>query len=299
MKPYDWSCKHDIMIRNPDGSLTPMDEPWYQAEKIAPDTWKVFSSGDYSYLLAGNGEAMLIDSGYGAGNIRAYCEDLCGLPVRWIANTHEHFDHTANNGYFDLAFMTAACRERATIPFESFSGVSFPRDYPVRIVQTGSIIPLPGRPLEVFQLPDHAPGSACYLDAKARILFTGDEIWENKPLRSSTPAAYAGYLQTIADRRDEYDVLWGGTGRHEKEVIDKLLTLCREAAAGETGDPYVPLPNTTGHWHEILPDGTLVYDRLRPHSGDGSKGRGPAPDPATLRQLTLDGVTLVFDPGRL
>ena len=207
VKPYDFSCKHSVLLRNPDGSLSPMDEPWYEAEKVAPDTWRIFSSGDYSYLLAGNGEAMLIDSGYGAGNIREYCEKLCGLPVRWIANTHEHFDHTANNGYFDLAFMTEACRERATIPFESFAGILFPRDYPVRLVATGDIIPLPGRPLEVFQLPDHAKGSACYLDAKARILFTGDEIWERKPLRGS-PAEYAEYL---AAKDEEYEQLVGDT----------------------------------------------------------------------------------------
>ena len=66
----DFSCKHGILIRNPDGSYSPMDEPFYQAEQIAPNTWKILSSGDFSYLVVGDREGISIDTGYGAGNIR-------------------------------------------------------------------------------------------------------------------------------------------------------------------------------------------------------------------------------------
>lgn len=100
MKELDWSCKENILIKGFDGRLIPMSEPYFESRQIAPGTWQILSSGDYSYLLAGEGQGLLIDSGYGAGNIREYCEKLCGLPVPWIANTHEHFDHTANNCYF-------------------------------------------------------------------------------------------------------------------------------------------------------------------------------------------------------
>lgn len=293
-RDFDWTCKHHIMIRGKDGCLRPMDEPYFEPELIAPGTWKILSSGDYSYLLAGDGEALLIDSGYGAGNIRSYCEKLCGLPVRWIANTHEHFDHTANNGYFDKVFLTAKAYEAATMPFESFAGIRFPRDYPVQLVKTGDVIPLPGRPLEVFELPDHAPGSAVYLDRRERILFSGDEIWEFKPLRGD-PAVYAGYLEAIAAHRDGFDVLWGGTGRHEAGTVDKLLSLCRRAAAGESGDPAPSRADNGGPWQEITPGGTLIYDRMRPHLGDGLGRRVAArPPQGVLRSLTDGDVTLQF-----
>ncbi len=294
--PFDWTCTHRILLRGPDDALRPMDEPYFSSQLIAPGTWKVFSAGDYSYLLAGDGEAILIDSGYGAGDIRRYCEELCGLPVRWIANTHEHFDHTANNGRFDLAFMTARAQKNATIPFSSFAGVTFPRDYPVQTVKTGDIIPLAGRSLEVFELADHSPGGAVYLDRKARILFSGDEMWEYKPLKGN-PDAYARYLETITAHREAYDVLWGGTGRHEADLPDKLLALCRRAAAGEPGQPAEPRPNLTGPWQEILPDGTLVYDRIRPHLGDGGAGQKPPHALSELRVLTDGDVTLQFFPG--
>ena len=147
MKELDWSCKENILIKGFDGRLIPMSEPYFESRQIAPGTWQILSSGDCSYLLAGEGQGLLIDSGYGAGNIREYCEKLCGLPVPWIANTHEHFDHTANNCYFDLVFLTEKAHERATTPFKSFQGIDFPKDYPAQYVKTRDVIPLPGREL--------------------------------------------------------------------------------------------------------------------------------------------------------
>lgn len=67
----DFSSHHDTMIENADGSQVPMDQPYFTSEQIAPDTWKIQNDGDYCYLLAGDELAVMIDCGYGAGNIRA------------------------------------------------------------------------------------------------------------------------------------------------------------------------------------------------------------------------------------
>ncbi|MBQ8359109.1 MAG: hypothetical protein IJX37_04235, partial [Oscillospiraceae bacterium] len=81
-KQIDFSCKHHILITNPDGSYSHMDEPFFQAELIAPGTWKVLSSGDYSYLFEGEKEAVAIDTGYGAGNLREFLQTLTDKPVK-------------------------------------------------------------------------------------------------------------------------------------------------------------------------------------------------------------------------
>ena len=154
----DFSCKHDIWLEDEDGSLQRMDEPFFKSWEIAPGTWKILSDGDFSYLLEGDDEAILIDSGYGAGNIREYAQSLTEKPLSRICNTHDHFDHTANNCYFDLAYMSAETRPLATRPFPSFQGIAFPRDYPVEIVDDGDVIPLTGRDLKVIKIPDHAVG---------------------------------------------------------------------------------------------------------------------------------------------
>ncbi|MCD8124032.1 MAG: MBL fold metallo-hydrolase, partial [Lachnospiraceae bacterium] len=101
----DFSCKHDILIRDEDGTLRPMDEPYFESEKVADGTWRILSDGDYSYLVEGENEAAVIDSGYGCGNLREYCQTLTDKPVKIIFNTHDHFDHTANNSYFECAYI--------------------------------------------------------------------------------------------------------------------------------------------------------------------------------------------------
>ena len=140
----DFSCKHDIWLEDEDGSLQRMDQPFFRAWPIAPGTWQILSDGDFSYMIEGEDEALLIDSGYGAGNIRTFAQDLTDKPLSRICNTHDHFDHTANNSYFDLAYMSRETRELATRPFPSFSGIDFPRDYPVQEVTDGDVIPLRG-----------------------------------------------------------------------------------------------------------------------------------------------------------
>lgn len=294
MAYYDWSCKKDILIKGFDGRLLPMSEPYFSARQIAPGTWQILSSGDYSYLLAGEGQALLIDSGYGAGNIRQFCEDLCGLPVPWIANTHEHFDHTANNGYFDLVYLTEKAHPNATVPFQSFQGVRFRRDYAVRYVKTLDVIPLPGRELICFELGDHSPGGVAFLDRKANILFSGDEIWTTKPLRGS-PAAFAERLEALMPYREDFDILYGGNGQYGAAVVDKLLSCCRRAMAGEPGEPAPGDLGLLGAWGQELEDGTVVFDRIRPHLGDGGAGK-KKPDQHRLRCITEKGVRLVFLP---
>jgi glyoxylase-like metal-dependent hydrolase (beta-lactamase superfamily II) len=118
----DYSPLHHVMIGNDDGTLTPMDQPYFRSTLIAPHTWQIESDGDYAYLVEGEKEALAIDTTYGAGNIRRYMQSLTTKPLRMVANTHFHFDHTALNAYFDKALMSAATAEKATTPFPSFTG---------------------------------------------------------------------------------------------------------------------------------------------------------------------------------
>lgn len=294
MAYFDWSCKKDILIKGFDGKLLPMSEPYFASRLVAPGVWQILSSGDYSYLLAGDGQGLLIDSGYGAGNIREYCEQLCGMPVPWIANTHEHFDHTANNGYFDLVYLTEEAHKTATTPFQSFAGVEFKKDYPVQYVKTLDVIPLPGRELICFELGDHSPGGVAFLDRKSCILFSGDELWHTKPLRGS-PEKFAQRLEVIARYREDFDILYAGNGQYGAGVLDKLLTCCKRAMAGEQGEPAPKDTGLLAHWGETLEDRTIVFDRMRPHLGDGGAGK-KRPDQEKLRCITEKGVRLIFRP---
>ena len=215
MKYYDFSCKSDILLEDEQGARVPMNEPYYRSVEIAPGTWQILSDGDYSYLLKGeDGDALLIDTGYGAGNIRQYCANLLGHDVKRAANTHHHFDHTALNGQFDLVYMAEESVPLAANPYPSFEGIAFPRDYAAQIVNDGDMIPLKGRDLTVYKIPDHAEGSIALLDKKARILFGGDEFGMafGKPI-NGTVEHWASLMEKLTPWRDQYDAVWCGPGR--------------------------------------------------------------------------------------
>ena len=62
-----------------------------------PDTWVICYHGTlYCYLLIGSEKAMLIDTAYGDGDLRAFVETITDKPVM-VCNTHGHFDHTGGN----------------------------------------------------------------------------------------------------------------------------------------------------------------------------------------------------------
>lgn len=235
MKKIDFSSKHEIYIRNFDGTYQPMDEPFFQAEEVAPNTWKVLSDGDYSYVVAGDTQAVVIDSGYGAGNIREFCQTLTDKPIHAIVNTHHHFDHTANNCYFDLVYMDAKAKALATIPYPSFEGIVFPRDYKVETVSDGYIIDLGGRTLEVFQLPDHTDDGICLLDRKAHLLFTGDEFMNSKNLSGSVEH-WKQCLDKLMPYRRLFEQLCAGEGILPASIVDKQYKITELVLGGKEGE---------------------------------------------------------------
>lgn len=294
----DFSCKHDILIKNKDGSYSHMDEPYFQAELIAPNTWRVLSSGDYSYLVAGENEAIAIDTGYGAGNIREFMQTLTDKPVRNVINTHNHFDHTAGNSYFEKALMHPAAFDTATIPYASFAGIDFPRDYEFVAVHEGDTYDLGGRVLEFFWIPDHSPDGIAILDRKERIFFIGDELMPmpmgktlNVPVK-----VFAGYLEKFLSHRSEYDRMYSGGGEFDVAYVDKYYACAQEILGGNHGQPFErkkggPPPMLAG------PNGEVVYDRMFPHPGDGGAGD---PIPAgNWYALESHGVRIAYDLDQL
>lgn len=296
MNVIDFSSKHNILLEDEEGLRVPMDEPYYRVLQIAPGTWRILSDGDYSYLLAGEDEAILIDSGYGAGNIRTFCEELIHMPVRRICNTHDHFDHTANNAYFDLAYMSAETKPLATVPFPSFAGVTFPRDYPIQVVGDGEVIPTRGRDLTVIKIPDHAVGSICLLDSARRILFSGDELGMpfGKPLNGSV-ARWVRHMEKLLQYRGQYDAIYGGGGAVDADIAEKYLENARYILAGHEGVPQGM--HKFNNFEESDAQGRVVWKRRLPHPGDGPKNWHE--DDGKKRMMEHAGCKIIYHLDRL
>jgi glyoxylase-like metal-dependent hydrolase (beta-lactamase superfamily II) len=293
----DYSALHNVLIRSDDGTLTPADTPYYHSQKIAPGTWQIESDGDYSYLIEGEREALAIDTGYGAGNIRRYLQTLTAKPVRMVASTHFHFDHTALNGYFDKALMSKETAEKATIPYPSFGAMKFPRDYPVQIVKDGDVIHLGGRDILVIMGGNHTPGSTMYLDSKQRILFGGDEFMPRGVRISITVEKFAAIMARVVAHRAQFDRIAGGPGLFDAHDADKMLAAARLVLAGKQGDMPKGSPGGPPNGPNA-PEGVTVYQRRAVRAPDRPAGLGGAPSP-TARVMAVDGVQISYDINRI
>ena len=292
----DFSCKHNILIRGKDGSLLPMDEPYYESKLIAPGTWCIMSDGDAQYLVEGDDEAIMIDSGYGAGNIRKYAQTLTEKPVRNIINTHDHFDHTANNAYFEKAYMSAATAPLATIPFPSFEGIDFPRDYPKEIVKQGDKIDLGGRTLEIIEMPDHAVGSICMLDSREGILFAGDEISDFFKKINTKVETVLEQFRYLASRKDEIKAIWPGSGKLcSPDLIDRYIETLEYILAGGEAIPGkgIKMPPKKNQENE----GVVVYERFHGRPTDIKLDQDMKE--ANIRYVDQFGVKVIFGDGNL
>lgn len=232
----DFSSKSDVKIINEDGSESTMDEAHFTSTEVAPGTWQILGDGDYAYLVEGDDEAICIDTGYGAGDIREYCETLTNKPVKYVINTHYHFDHTAGNAYFDCAFMTEESVSRATIPYASFDGIEFPRNYPVVVIKEGYTFDLGGRSLEVLEVPNHTAGGIVLLDRKNKLLFAGDEIMSPTfAMVKVSVEQYKENMEKLAAVSDDFNLLCCGYGVYDDtSCISKFIEAADSIINGDS-----------------------------------------------------------------
>lgn len=151
----------------------------YMSWKIREDTWIInFMNGSQNiYLLEGARSALLIDTGWGAGNLRAYVEKLTKKPVI-TAITHGHLDHSGGCGEWGAVIMLPGaeadlitCRR---LPFD-ITKLPHP-DFRHKLVKDGDVIDLGDRPIELLDISAHSNGSLAFLDRKNGYLFVGDEM---------------------------------------------------------------------------------------------------------------------------
>lgn len=151
----------------------------YRSWKLTEDTWIInFMDGSQNmYLLEGNDKALLLDTGWGAGNLRSYVEKLTDKPVM-VVNTHGHLDHSGGNGEWeDVWMLPGAEADLCTLvkgPFD-MSKAPFP-DYRKHFLSDGQVIDLGGRFITALDISAHSNGSVALLDPKNRLLFVGDEL---------------------------------------------------------------------------------------------------------------------------
>ncbi len=164
----------------------------YMSWKINEDTWIInFMNGSQNiYLLEGEHSALLIDTGWGAGNLRTYVEKLTSKPII-TAITHGHLDHSGGCGEWDAVLMLPGAEADlitcSRLPFD-IAKLPYP-DFRHKLVGDGDVIDLGGRAIELLDISAHSNGSLAFLDRKNGYLFVGDEMESSQVLMYDTDPA--------------------------------------------------------------------------------------------------------------
>ena len=222
------------------------------------------------YVVAGNTQAMVIDTSIGFCNIREIAESLTSLPLV-LVNTHGHIDHVGGNWGFEAAYMNLADlkvaeedygmpRLRETI---RANGLVFP---PFTHVEDGHIFDLGGLELQVFYLPGHTAGEIALLDRKDRILFSGDgiveQLWLQLPESQPVKTQIEG-MERLRRYRDSFDTILHGHSDVPMgaELFDTMLDALKDLEAGNTEhDVDYEWLGHVSKAHPFQPDGRkIVY----------------------------------------
>ena len=244
-------------------SLLAQSNGWYSSKEVGVKTWLIKEPGfdENIYLLEGQDSSLLIDAGFGMGNLRDFVKSLTSKPLI-IVNTHFHPDHTGGDYEFPFVCIGARDMEYAK-PFLNPKVVQqitsqMLRDttiadllkFPESQVEKTILIPvndnyifkLGDRNVQVINVPGHTPGSIFLLDVKNKTLYTGDNMQTTWLFfkESLSVGTYMQSLEKLNRIKGEYNTLYPGHGKPlDIGILDELKQCCQQILSGKCeAKPY-------------------------------------------------------------
>ena len=188
----------------------PVTDPWFEVYRVVPQVFAIYephqAEETISYLIVGEKQALLFDTGMGISDIRTVTGELTHLPIV-VLNSHTHDDHVGGNWQFETVYgmdtdftRTNAKGSRQDAQEELGPGMICgglpkgfdPKAYATRpwkisrFLHDHDKIDLGGRTLEVVSTPGHTPDAIALLDRAHGLLLSGDTyypapIWLYRP----------------------------------------------------------------------------------------------------------------------
>lgn len=185
-------------------------DDFYTVERLDAQTYAIseprYFRDVYSYLIVGDREALLIDSGSPLRDISSIVAQLTDKPVSVIA-THLHFDHVGNHTRFekvlmpDLADLRGRTHDDKFVP-EDLEHLGKVEGYVISGWDVGgwwtvgAELDLGGRSLTLLATPGHTPDSISIWDRSRNRLFMGDYAGDGEIYAFLPNSSLGAYLET-------------------------------------------------------------------------------------------------------
>lgn len=221
-------------------------------------------AGTHLYLVKGDREAALLDTGVGCGKLEECIRSLTDLPVKAFI-THGHVDHAMGAGAFEEVWLSPLDKEiyaehsqaetrlgyiRGTAQFggnPEAAAVTADMLEPAKpfeqfhALHPGDKFDLGGISLEILEGTGHTPGCVTVLIPEQRTLLLGDACNTFTYLFDTTCSTVADYremllrLKTSVDGRYDCVLLCHGPdGQGTVDLIDSVISVCDDILLGET-----------------------------------------------------------------
>jgi len=214
----------------------PVSDPWFEVYKPAPGVFAIYEPHQaeevISYLIAGQKQALLLDTGMGISDIKKV-SSLLTMSTVIVLNSHTHYDHVGGNWEFTTIYgmdkdftrkNAQGSREDAqaeitpdqicgTLPKEFNSKAYATRPWKITAtVHDGDRFDLGARTLELIATTGHTPNAISLIDRANGLLFTGDTyypapIWLFLP--ETDLNAYAASIRRLAALAPQIKVVLG------------------------------------------------------------------------------------------
>lgn len=236
--------------------------PYVEVYKFRDNLYCLYSesldgAGDpWMYVIEGPKKAMLIDTGFGVGDLKGLIKELIPDKELIVVNTHAHFDHAYGNAQFERCYCHEAEVERMKktnndkiwdylfdengkpiyTEFDRNDLIEY-HEYEIVGVKDGHIFDLgDGYEVEAVHLPGHTPGQCGFYDLHNKTMFIGDttgigRIFEGEPFTEfCTVTALRDALVKLKPRFDEMSGVFPGHGMLDQtpSVLQYLLDTCNQ-----------------------------------------------------------------------
>ena len=220
-------------------------------------------AGTHFYLVKGDCEAALLDTGVGCGSLDKLVRSLTELPVK-VFITHGHVDHAMGAGAFEDVWISPLDKEvyaencaaefrlnyicdsvisggmpeaadttedmlEAPKPFEEF-----------HTLRPGDRFDLGGVSIEILEGTGHTPGCVTVLIPELKTLLLGDACNQFTYLFDTACPTVADYREMLlrlkastAGKFDRVLLCHGPDGQGSADLIDSVISVCDDILRGE------------------------------------------------------------------